>query len=113
MTKETLEKMKLADLRKLAKDKGVKGASKMNKTELVGRLAQLGKDNAGHPRRVVAQFESLPANVDLSGETPSSAAPPVRPVEDRPPVRPPSTISQWEAASNCFSKSENIRNYII
>jgi len=99
MTKETLEKMKLADLRKLAKDKGVKGASKMNKTELVGRLAQLGKDNAGHPRRVVAQFESLPANVDLSGETPSSAAPPVRPVEDRPPVRPPSTISQWEAAS--------------
>jgi len=38
-TKETLEKMKLADLRKLAKDKGVKGASKMNKAELVGRLA--------------------------------------------------------------------------
>lgn len=97
-TRETLDEMKLTELRKLAKEKGVKGAGKMNKTGLVAELAKLAGNAAGHPRRVVAQFESLPANVDLSGESRNSTAAPVRPVSDRPPVRPPSTINKWEAA---------------
>jgi transcription termination factor Rho len=99
LTKETLDEMKLTELRKLAKDKGIKGASKMNKSDLVTELVKHGGESADHPRRVVAQFESLPVNVDLSGESSNSAAAPVRPVNDRPPVRPPSTINKWDAGS--------------
>ena len=96
-SREELESLTVSKLRKLAKDAGLKNYTKMRKGELVEHLAAPAQD---HPRRVVAQFESLPANVDLEsdgtrGRTPSENGYPLglRGNSSRPPVRPDSNLN--------------------
>jgi transcription termination factor Rho len=96
-SREELESLTVPELRKLAKEAGLKNYTKMRKSELVEKLAT---SEEGHPRRVVAQFESLPANVDLDSNdlraktTPETAFPTgLRSNSGRPPVRPDSNLN--------------------
>ncbi len=90
-SREELESLTVSQLRKLAKDAGLKNYTKMRKGELVEQLSPPAEK---HPRRVVAQFESLPANVDLESDGVRSKTPPetgfslgLRGNSGRPPVR--------------------------
>ncbi len=66
-SKDQLEAMNIAALRKLAKDAKLTNYTKMHKADLVEAIGASEKQPE-KPRRVVAHVESLPATVDLTGE---------------------------------------------
>ncbi len=96
-SREELESLTVPELRKLAKKAGLKNYTKMRKDELVEKLSAPAEE---HPRRVVAQVESLPADVnleadDLQSKTTRETAFPsgARTGSGRPPVRPDSNFN--------------------
>jgi transcription termination factor Rho len=67
-SREQLAALSMAELRKLAKEAGLKEITKMKKDELISALSSEAKP-ADKPRRIMAHVESVPATANLDGES--------------------------------------------
>jgi len=98
LTRQQLEALGFAELRRLAKEAGIQNIPTMRKVELIDALAA-GEPEPAPARRVVARYESLPATAHLTEEKPAEAAPVQRGFPGglhgetgRPPARPDSNL---------------------
>jgi transcription termination factor Rho len=95
-SKEQLAALSMAELRKLAKEAGLKEITKMKKDELVSALAGESKP-ADKPRRIMAHVESVPATANLGDESrpgESRYSNMHRPIGDRPASNPEQPVTE-------------------